>query len=225
MLWADEELTIKARPDVQVEIGETARVDGLDSGKTYYYQVYAKMYNMNNSNKTEEVQLFDYTDKNYKTLHFNTATYGDALKNLSYEWVAPGDGEYGRRVFNSHFQMGDIEYDFDLVYAFCNSSENCEYDEENLKWGNKDANLDDIKEVCDISCSSEFIEHMDNKYTSKIEQGGTNVSGGQKQRLAIARSIAKDPEIYIFDDSFSALDFAFSEACAINSNFKSSSLE
>lgn len=64
-----------------------------------------------------------------------------------------------------------------------------------------------IKEAAKVAQAAEFIEKMDKKYKTHIAQGGTNVSGGQKQRLAIARAIAKDPEIYIFDDSFSALDY------------------
>ena len=64
-----------------------------------------------------------------------------------------------------------------------------------------------IKEASEVAQASEFIEKMDDKYETHIAQGGTNVSGGQKQRLAIARAIARDPEIYIFDDSFSALDY------------------
>ena len=64
-----------------------------------------------------------------------------------------------------------------------------------------------IEEAAKVAQASEFIEKMDDKYETHIAQGGTNVSGGQKQRLAIARAIARDPEIYIFDDSFSALDY------------------
>ena len=66
---------------------------------------------------------------------------------------------------------------------------------------------DKIKKAVEISQAKEFVEKMDKKYESHIARGGTNISGGQKQRLAIARAIAKDPEIYIFDDSFSALDY------------------
>ena len=65
----------------------------------------------------------------------------------------------------------------------------------------------DIKEAVNIAQAEEFVTKMDNKYDSSIAQGGTNISGGQKQRLAIARAIARKPEIYIFDDSFSALDY------------------
>ena len=64
-----------------------------------------------------------------------------------------------------------------------------------------------IKEAIEVAQASEFVEKMDKKYESHIARGGTNISGGQKQRLSIARAIAKDPEIYIFDDSFSALDY------------------
>ena len=73
--------------------------------------------------------------------------------------------------------------------------------------GKGKANETKIKEAAEVAQASEFIEKMDDKYETHIAQGGTNVSGGQKQRLAIARAIARDPEIYIFDDSFSALDY------------------
>ena len=64
-----------------------------------------------------------------------------------------------------------------------------------------------IKEAIEVAQAKEFVEKMENKYETNMAQGGTNVSGGQKQRLSIARAIARDPEIYIFDDSFSALDY------------------
>ena len=64
-----------------------------------------------------------------------------------------------------------------------------------------------IKKAIEVAQGKEFVEKMDEKYDTHIAQGGTNVSGGQKQRLAIARAIARNPEIYIFDDSFSALDY------------------
>lgn len=71
----------------------------------------------------------------------------------------------------------------------------------------KTINQDDIKNAVEVAQGKEFVEKMAEKYDSHIAQGGTNLSGGQKQRLSIARAIAKDPEIYIFDDSFSALDY------------------
>ena len=76
----------------------------------------------------------------------------------------------------------------------------------NLRFGKDDASDEQIKKAAEIAQATEFIEAKDDKYDSSIAQGGSNVSGGQKQRLAIARAIAKDPKIFIFDDSFSALD-------------------
>lgn len=73
--------------------------------------------------------------------------------------------------------------------------------------GKKEITKKQIKEAIKIAQGTEFVEKMDDKYDSHIAQSGTNISGGQKQRLAIARAIARDPEIYIFDDSFSALDY------------------
>ncbi|MCI7106367.1 MAG: ABC transporter ATP-binding protein/permease, partial [Agathobacter sp.] len=76
----------------------------------------------------------------------------------------------------------------------------------NLRFGAEDATDEQIHEAAEIAQASEFIEEKNDGYESHIAQGGSNVSGGQKQRLAIARAIAKNPKIYVFDDSFSALD-------------------
>lgn len=76
----------------------------------------------------------------------------------------------------------------------------------NLRYGNEDATDDEIKEAATIAQADDFIEAKAERYESPIAQGGTNVSGGQKQRLSIARAIAKNPKVFIFDDSFSALD-------------------
>ena len=78
--------------------------------------------------------------------------------------------------------------------------------ESNLRFGNSKATDEEVKKAAQIAQAAEFIDSKPEKYESEISQGGTNVSGGQKQRLAIARAIAKNPKIYIFDDSFSALD-------------------
>ncbi|MFA5692674.1 MAG: ABC transporter ATP-binding protein [Acholeplasmataceae bacterium] len=77
----------------------------------------------------------------------------------------------------------------------------------NVGFGVSNINDEELNKALDISQSKDFVEKLDDKYDSPISQGGTNVSGGQRQRLSIARAIAKKPKIYIFDDSFSALDY------------------
>lgn len=96
----------------------------------------------------------------------------------------------------------------------------------NLRFGKADATDEDIKEAAQIAQATEFIETKKEKYDSPIAQGGSNVSGGQKQRLAIARAIAKDPKIFIFDDSFSALDLKTDAALrkALAENVKDSTV-
>ena len=78
--------------------------------------------------------------------------------------------------------------------------------EENLKWGNPNATMEEIYKACEIAQASEFVNNFPEKFQTHIEQGGTNVSGGQKQRLCIARALLKNPKIIIFDDSTSAVD-------------------
>ncbi len=77
---------------------------------------------------------------------------------------------------------------------------------ENLRWGNENATEEEIQEACRLACADEFISAMPKGYDAHIEQGGTNVSGGQKQRLCIARALLKNPKILILDDSTSAVD-------------------
>jgi len=79
--------------------------------------------------------------------------------------------------------------------------------ESNIKFGAPEASAGELERSSEISQSREFISKLEEKFKSPIAQGGANVSGGQKQRLSIARAIIKKPELYIFDDSFSALDF------------------
>ena len=96
--------------------------------------------------------------------------------------------------------------------------------ESNIKYSDESMSDEKMIEAAEIAQATEFIEGKDDKYKSEIAQGGSNVSGGQKQRLSIARAVAKDPEIFVFDDSFSALDFktdaALREALAKRTNNK-----
>ena len=79
---------------------------------------------------------------------------------------------------------------------------------DNLRWGNPDATEEECIEACKQACADEFIQTFPDKYNTYIEQGGTNVSGGQKQRLCIARALLKKPKVLILDDSTSAVDTA-----------------
>ena len=79
---------------------------------------------------------------------------------------------------------------------------------ENLRWGKKDATEEECRHACELACADEFIQRMPDGYETRIEQGGTNVSSGQKQRLCIARALLKKPKILILDDSTSAVDTA-----------------
>ena len=78
----------------------------------------------------------------------------------------------------------------------------------NLKWGDENASMEEIKEACHIACADEFIDRLPDGYNTEMGQGGVNVSGGQKQRLCIARAILKKPKVLILDDSTSAVDTA-----------------
>lgn len=77
---------------------------------------------------------------------------------------------------------------------------------DNVRWGDQNASMDEVKHVCHLACADEFIDQMPKGYDTWIEQGGNNVSGGQKQRLCIARALLKKPKILIMDDSTSAVD-------------------
>ena len=96
----------------------------------------------------------------------------------------------------------------------------------NLRFGKEDATEAELEKAAEIAQATEFINEKSEKYGSSIAQGGSNVSGGQKQRLSIARAIAKNPKIYIFDDSFSALDFKTDAALrkALGDNVKDSTV-
>jgi ATP-binding cassette subfamily B protein len=93
-------------------------------------------------------------------------------------------------------------------------------------FGQEEKNFESMKKAAEIAQADTFIESFEGKYEYSIAQGGKNVSGGQRQRLSIARAIAKQPRIYIFDDSFSALDYQTDQALrqALNQEIKSTKL-
>ena len=150
------------------------------------------------ANKGETIAFIGSTGSGKSTLinlvpRFYDATEGEVLV----------DGinvkEYSQE--NLHNKLGYVPQKAVMFNGTVNS---------NISYGDngKEKILDKkIKEAIKVAQATEFVEKMEKKYDSHIAQGGTNVSGGQKQRLAIARAIARDPEIYIFDDSFSALDY------------------
>lgn len=106
--------------------------------------------------------------------------------------------------FNLEFLYNKIGYVPQKAVMFGDSvRNNIDYGEN----GKQKKTDEEIKKAIEVAQGKEFVEKMENGYDSHIASGGTNVSGGQKQRLSIARAIARDPEIYIFDDSFSALDY------------------
>ena len=108
------------------------------------------------------------------------------------------------KKYDSHELNNKIGYISQKPILFSGSVES------NITYGNngkEKANIEEIKKAIKIAQATDFVEKMDKKYESHIARGGTNISGGQKQRLSIARAIARKPEIYIFDDSFSALDY------------------
>lgn len=98
--------------------------------------------------------------------------------------------------------------------------------EENIRWGKKDATLEEIQHACKIAQIDDYIQSLPDKYASRVEERGANFSGGQKQRLTIARALIKKPKILILDDSVSALD-ATTEAnlrAALNQEFKDTTI-
>ncbi len=149
------------------------------------------------ANKGETVAFIGSTGSGKSTLinlipRFYDATSGEVLVD--------GVNVKDYKLENLYNKIGYVPQKAVMFTGTVNS--NVSYGKSMKKITNKE-----IKEAVNIAQAEEFVTQMDNKYDSSIAQGGTNISGGQKQRLAIARAIARKPEIYIFDDSFSALDY------------------
>ena len=108
------------------------------------------------------------------------------------------------KEYNQEFLLNKIGYVPQKAVMFDETiTNNVDYGEN----GKPEKTKEQIEKAIEVAQGKEFVEKMKDKYDSHIAQGGSNISGGQKQRLSIARAIARDPEIYIFDDSFSALDY------------------
>lgn len=107
------------------------------------------------------------------------------------------------REYNQEFLHNKIGYVPQKAVMFSDTVKN------NVSYGEngKEKTEEEIIKAIEVAQGKDFVENMEDKYEAHIASGGTNISGGQKQRLAIARAIARNPEIYIFDDSFSALDY------------------
>lgn len=139
----------------------------------------------------------------------STGSGKSTLINLVPRFYDVTDGEVlvdgiNVKKYRLHFLRNKIGYVSQKAFMFTGSvSDNVAYGDNGKSRPNKEA----IKKAIDVACATEFVTKMDGTYDADIARGGTNVSGGQKQRLSIARAIAKNPEIYIFDDTFSALDF------------------
>ena len=149
------------------------------------------------ANKGETVAFIGSTGSGKSTLinlipRFYDATSGEVLVD--------GINVKDYKLENLYNKIGYVPQKAVMFTGTVNS--NVSYGKSMKKITNKE-----IKDAVNIAQAEEFVTQMDNKYDSSIAQGGTNISGGQKQRLAIARAIARKPEIYIFDDSFSALDY------------------
>ena len=149
------------------------------------------------ANKGETVAFIGSTGSGKSTLinlipRFYDATSGEVLVD--------GINVKDYKLENLYNKIGYVPQKAVMFTGTVNS--NVSYGKSMKKITNKE-----IKDAVNIAQAEEFVTKMDNKYDSSIAQGGTNISGGQKQRLAIARAIARKPEIYIFDDSFSALDY------------------
>lgn len=195
----DEEITIK---DGEIDKDTTKEVGTIEFKNVSFKYPDAEEYMLENisfkANQGETVAFIGSTGSGKSTLinlvpRFYDATEGEVLV----------DG-INVKEYKQEFLHNKIGYVPQKAVMFNGTvGSNVAYGDN----GKGKINNKKIKEAIKVAQGTEFVEKMDDKYDSHIAQGGTNVSGGQKQRLAIARAIARDPEIYIFDDSFSALDY------------------
>ena len=195
----DEEITVK---EGNIDKNTTKEIGTVEFKKVSFKYPDAEEYMLKN---------ISFTVKKGETVAFigSTGSGKSTLINLVPRFYDATEGEVlidGVNVkdYKSEFLYNKIGYVPQKAVLFNGTvSSNVAYGEN----GKKPITEEQIKKAIEIAQGKEFVEKMIDKYESHIAQGGTNISGGQKQRLAIARAIARDPEIYIFDDSFSALDY------------------
>ena len=195
----DEEITVK---EGNIDKNTTKEIGTVEFKKVSFKYPDAEEYMLKN---------ISFTVKKGETVAFigSTGSGKSTLINLVPRFYDATEGEVlidGVNVkdYKSEFLYNKIGYVPQKAVLFNGTvSSNVAYGEN----GKKLITEEQIKKAIEIAQGKEFVEKMTDKYESHIAQGGTNISGGQKQRLAIARAIARDPEIYIFDDSFSALDY------------------
>ena len=136
----------------------------------------------------------------------STGSGKSTLVNLIPRFIDPVSGE----IYISDIKVSDIKIEtLRKMISFVPQKANLFTGTiaDNIRFGKEDATIEEIADACKTAQAKDFVEALDDKYDSFVSQGGTNFSGGQKQRLSIARALVRKPEIYIFDDSFSALDF------------------
>ena len=195
----DEEITIK---DGTIRDGKPKQVGTVEFKNVSFKYPDAEEYLLKNisfkANKGDTVAIIGLTGSGKSTLinlipRFYDATEGEVLID------GVNVKEYTQEALHNkigYVPQKAVMFDGTIMY-------NVAYGEN----GKSEISETKVKEAVEVAQAKEFVEKMENKYNTHIAQGGTNLSGGQKQRLAIARAIARDPEIYIFDDSFSALDY------------------
>jgi ATP-binding cassette subfamily B protein len=195
----DTEITIK---DGKIKENKTDEIGTVEFKNVYFKYPDADEYLLENisfkANKGETVAFIGSTGSGKSTLINLVPRFYDATKG---EVLVDGINVKDYTQEFLHNKIGYVPQKAVMFNGTVNS--NIAYGDN----GKGEISENKIKEAIEVAQGKEFVEKMDDAYESHIAQGGTNVSGGQKQRLAIARAIARDPEIYIFDDSFSALDY------------------
>lgn len=193
--------------DITIKEGEVTNIENGEKGTVEFKHVYFKYPDADEylledisfkANKGETVAFIGSTGSGKSTLINLVPRFYDATKG---EVLIDG---VNVKEYKEEFLHSKIGYVPQKAVMFNGTVYS------NVAYGKKpngSYSLEKVKEAIKVAQAKEFVEKMDEGYNSHMAQGGTNVSGGQKQRLAIARAIAKDPEIYIFDDSFSALDY------------------